>query len=202
MLKTIYFDLGNVLIFFNMPKMVSQISNCTGIPPEEIQGSLLKGNLRKLHETGVIDTEQLIRMIQKGSPKSFAFQEFTAAFSDVFTPNTELWPIVEQLKREGVRLVLLSNIGECHFHFIDSHYPILHQFDHKILSYEVGAWKPDPHIFQKALEHAQCKKEECFYIDDVPEFIASARKVGLQGEVFIDVPKLKQQLIDRGCHFL
>lgn len=74
----------------------------------------------------------------------------------------------------------------------------MHQFDHKVLSFEVGHWKPDPRIFQKALSFSNCAPEECFYTDDVPEFIASAKEVGLNGEIFIDVPTLKKELVKRG----
>lgn len=202
MLKTVYFDLGNVLVFFSLPKMFAQLSRCSGLSPEEIRQLLFDTDLRELYETGLIDTEQLYLAILQHAPKSFSLPEFMAAFSDIFTPNTEILPVVEKLKKEGIRLILLSNTSECHFHYTYAHYPIVHQFDHHILSYEVGAWKPDPRIFQAALEHSHCAPEECFYTDDIPDFIASARKAGLPGEVFTDVPHLKQQLIRRGCKFL
>jgi len=199
MIKTIYFDLGNVLIFFSLPKMFSQIAHCTGTAPEEVQKILFDTNLRELYEKGFIQTEQLYQTVQKQSPRPFSLQEFMAAFSNIFTPNVELWPVVEQLKKGGIRLILLSNTSECHFNYAYSHYPILQLFDHKILSFEVGVWKPDLQIFQKALGVAQCAPEECFYTDDIPEFIANASKVGLQGEVFTGVSQLKQVLMERGC---
>lgn len=193
-LKTVYFDLGNVLVFFSLPKMFAQLSHCTGLDAEELEKLLYGTELRQLYETGKIDTEYLYQVFRKIAPDPFTLPDFMTAFADIFTPNRELWPVVEQLKQQGVRLILLSNTSECHFNYVYSHYPILHHFDHKILSYEVGAWKPDPQIFQKALIHAQCAPEECFYIDDVPEFITAARNVGLRGEIFTDVPTLKQQL--------
>lgn len=202
MIKTVYFDLGNVLVFFSLPKLIAQISHCTGLTRAQVGQFYFDTDLRELYERGSVDTEQLYRMFLKQSPKTFSLQEFMFAFSEIFTPNTELWPVVEQLKKEGLRLILLSNTSECHFNYVFSHYPILQRFDHKILSFEVGVWKPDSRIFQKALEHSQCAQEECFYTDDIPEFIANARKVGLQGEIYTDVPKLKQHFIDRGCHFL
>jgi putative hydrolase of the HAD superfamily len=199
MIKTVYFDLGNVLLFFSLPKMFAQMATCTGMSPSAVQGLLYGTELRELYEKGLIDTEQLYRTFLKHAPHPFSLHEFMAAFSNIFTPNTDLWPVIESLKNQGIRLVILSNTSECHFNYAYSHYPILHQFDHKILSYEVGAWKPDPSIFTHALKHSQCAPEECFYTDDIPEFIAGAKKAGLHGELFTDVPALKQHLIDRGC---
>lgn len=199
-LKTIYFDLGNVLIFFSLPKMFDQMARCTGMTSSAVKQLLYETELRQLYETGLINTEQLYRTFLKHSPHSFSLHEFMAAFADIFTPNTELWPLVHDLKKQNIRLVLLSNTSECHFNYAYSHYPILQQFDHKILSYELGVWKPDPRIFEKALLHSHCASEECFYTDDIPEFIASARQVGLPGELFTDVNSLKKQLIERGCN--
>jgi glucose-1-phosphatase len=199
MLKTVYFDLGNVLLFFSPAKMFDQIAQCTGLLSAQVKELLYETELRERHEKGLVDTEHLYLAFLKQSRHPFSLHEFMTAFANIFTPNTDLWPLVTTLKKQGMRLILLSNTSECHFNYAYSHYPILHQFDHKILSYEVGSWKPDLRIFQKALSHSQCSPEECFYIDDIPEFIASAKKAGLPGAVFTDVPSLKQQLIQLGC---
>jgi len=201
MIKTVYFDLGNVLIFFSMPKMLSQLSNCTGIPVPKIKQLLLKSNLRELYEKGLIDTDQLYKTFVHHAHKSFSLHEFMINFSDIFTPNTEIIPIIKSLKKEKIRLILLSNTSECHFNYAYSHYPILQEFDHKILSYEMGVWKPDSSIFEKALTFSECEKEECFYTDDISHFIKSARRVGLPGEIYTDVPSLKGHLSERGLHF-
>ncbi len=202
MLKTIFFDLGNVLVFFSLPKMFEQISQCTGLSAEQIRKILFESDVRELYETGIIDTSQLHKIIQSVSQQPFSLEAFMAALSDIFTPNADLWPIVEKLKQNNLRLVLLSNTSECHFKHIESRFPVLRHFDHKVLSYEVGAWKPDVRIFQKALSEAQCAPQECFYTDDIPEFIQAARSVGLPGNVYSGVADLKEQLIERGCHFL
>jgi HAD superfamily hydrolase (TIGR01509 family) len=201
MIKTVYFDLGNVLVFFSMEKMFQQISQVTGLSPTEAEKNLFQTGLREHYEKGLIDTENLYQTFLSISPKTFSLQEFTFALSNIFTPNKEIWPVVEELKKQKIRLVLLSNTSECHFNYVNSQYPILQVFDHKILSYELGVWKPELEIFQKALQYSQCAKEECFYIDDVPDFIEKAKKVGLDGEVYLSVPQLKEQLIARGLHF-
>jgi len=200
-LRTVYFDLGNVLIFFSLPKLFSNLSHCTGLHAKEIETFFFKTDLRERYEKGVVSTEEVYQKFSAVAPKTFTLIEFTDAFSDIFTPNHEIWLLVKQLKQAGLRLVLLSNTSECHFEYADAHYPVLQLFDHKVLSYEVGVWKPDLGIFQHALKHAKCAPEECFYIDDISEFIESARKAGLPGEVFTDVSKLKQQLTERGCNF-
>lgn len=198
MLKTIFFDLGNVLIFFDHSKMLRQIAHCTGLTSDAVKNILVTEKVLMSYESGQIDTAGFCQIFKTRAPKPFALSDLFEAVSDIFTPNAALWPLVEQLKEKGCRLILLSNTSECHFIHVYATYPLLRLFDDMILSFEVGALKPDPRIFQAALAKAQCDPKECFYTDDIPEFVAGARKAGLDSEIFTSVPELKASLAKRG----
>ena len=201
MLKTIFFDLGNVLVFFSHPQMIRQIAACTGLDAVVVRKILFEEGFQNRYETGQIDTAQFFRIFQSKSPKLFSQADLAEAASDIFTPNPPLYPIIEQLKNKGLRLILLSNTSECHFAKVKAHYPVLKLFDDFILSYEVGALKPSETIFRKALSSALCPAASCFYTDDVPEFIQGARSAGLDGEVFTGVQSLTKALAARGLNF-
>ena len=190
-LKTVFFDLGNVLVFFSFPKMLDQIGNLSGMTSQRVKELLFDTNLRERYEKGQIGTNEVFKVFQSHAKGPCSLDEFKEAFCNIFTPNLELWSVVEELKAKGLRLILLSNTSEGHFEYCEKHFSILKLFNHKILSYKVGAWKPDEKIFKKALEVAQCLPEECLYIDDVPEFIESAAKLGLPGIVYQDTVNLK-----------
>lgn len=196
-MKTVFFDLGNVLIHVHLPKLLSGLENLSGLSREELQAFLKDKNIRERYETGKISTIEFYTMIQKRAKRGFSVKEFEEAFSNIFTPKTDVWPIVESLKKEKVKLVLLSNTSECHFEYSKKHYPILELFDDFVLSYKVGAWKPDAEIFETALKKANCSSENCFYTDDIPEFIESAKHIGLPGAVFKDAETLHIDLLKR-----
>ena len=189
--QTVFFDLGNVLLFFSHERMWAQLSDLTKIAPEILRQQFIEKGAFEAYETGRLATEHIFRTLKTLSNRSFSLLEAMRAASDIFTPNTELWPLVEELKSRGTRLVLLSNTNESHFNFAYSHYPILKLFDAYILSFQVKACKPQPEIFRRALQEAQGK---AFYTDDVPAFIEAARSSGLDAELFTDVPSLKQHL--------
>lgn len=198
MLKTIIFDLGNVLFFFDHTKMIRQIGHCCGIPPEALKKIFFQHRIHQDYEQGQINSEDVHKILVKHGTKPFTHQEWMEAASDIFIPNTDLWPTIEALKEKKIRLVLLSNTSEVHYNYLNSHYPILSLFDAKILSYEVKASKPQPQIFQAALRSIDCSIDQCFYTDDIAEFIAAARKEGIDGEIFVDVSGLKSHLLQRG----
>lgn len=193
--QTVFFDLGNVLVFFDLDRMVRQLASCTQIPEQLLKEQSFQ--LRKTfyqYEEGCLTTQELYQHLRSRTSHVFSLEDLQLAISDIFTPNLELWPIVEKLKNQGSKLVLISNTNESHFQFIQSRYPILNQFDRFILSYKVKACKPQPEIYQRALEEAQ---GNTFYTDDIPEFIEAGRLAGLDAEVFTDVPTLQHHLIAR-----
>lgn len=59
-------------------------------------------------------------------------------------------------------------------------------FDHIIISAEVGAVKPDPKIYQIALERAGVKPKEMVFVDDFAVNIEGCEKLGIKGILFKD----------------
>jgi putative hydrolase of the HAD superfamily len=106
------------------------------------------------------------------------------AIGDIFEPNDPVISIALALKKNGCRLFLLSNTCEAHFTFASSQFTFLKFFDGYVLSYEVGACKPEKKIYEKALELAGCGKEECFYTDDILSYIEMARSLEIDAEQY------------------
>ena len=94
--------------------------------------------------------------------------------------------------------MLVSNTNAIHFEMIRENYPLLRHFDALILSYEVQAMKPSPRIFEAAVRAAGCLPEECFFTDDIPEYVEAARAQGIDACVFEGFERLQQDLKNRG----
>lgn len=195
MKKTIIFDLGNVLIFFSYPKMVQQVADCTGLDPLYVKSLLEKYN--DPHERGHIDSLGIYENVRRLSNKNFNLTSFKRAMSDIFVPNDPVISIALDLKKKGHKLILLSNTCDAHFELASEQFPFLKAFDGYVLSYEVGARKPENRIYEKALEMAGCRKEDCFYTDDLLPYIQAARAMEIDAEQYTTPDKLIQHLNTR-----
>ena len=83
------------------------------------------------------------------------------------------------------RLVLLSNTNALHFAMIRANYGrLIRHFHDLVLSYEVGAMKPNRKIYDTAVARAGCEPGECFYTDDIAEYIEAARALGIDAVQF------------------
>jgi glucose-1-phosphatase len=184
MIRTVLFDMGNVLLHFSHDRMYRQMADVCGLSADAVRALLDEGDLQTAFESGWVSEAEFHRRFEEAAQRPVNFDQLSAAASDIFWSNDAMPPIVEALRRRGIRLVLMSNTNIAHFRFVREKYPVLARLDHWVLSYEVGVMKPRPEIYQAALAAIECRPEECLYTDDIPAYIDAARAFGLQAEVF------------------
>ena len=194
MIDTFLFDMGNVLVHFSHPLMCQQIAEVCGSSEEEIRRLLFDQGWENEFERGELTEAQFQTRLENHFRRPIDLPALVHAASDIFTLNAPMVPILRSLRRQGKRLVLLSNTSISHIEFVRREFEVLNEFDDFVLSYEVGAMKPQPAIFESALNKILCPPERCFYTDDIPAYIEAARLHGLQADVFTTPESLVGQL--------
>jgi FMN phosphatase YigB (HAD superfamily) len=121
----------------------------------------------------------------------------------IFKINSSITPVVAQLFAAGHRLGLLSNTCEMHWdYFADGRYSLVPEiFESVILSFRVGAMKPDAKIYAAAADAAHVRPEEIFFTDDTPGHVAAAREFGFDAVNYTDTPTLVRELRKRNVQF-
>jgi len=197
-IQTFLFDMGNVLVSFCHDRMCRQMGELCGRSGPEIRKLLIDTGLQWEFERGQVTPEEFHLRFEAAVETEVDRDRLAVASSDIFTPNESLSPVLLQLKSCGHRLVLLSNTTLWHFEFVRERFDVLKPFDDYVLSCRAGAMKPDAPIFEAALRAIHCDPADCFYTDDIPDYIAAGRKHGLDAEVFFDTEALILQLRQRG----
>ncbi len=200
MLRTLLFDLGNVLLRFSHERMFSQMAAACGCSVERVRQVLRDERLQAEFERGRLTPQAFYdRFTQAvGATDAVSFEQLCMAASDIFEPDEPMLALVSQLRASGFRLVLLSNTCQPHIEHIRDRYDVLDRFDACVLSYQVGAVKPEPAIFEAAAVAAQAAPQECFYTDDLEENVQAGRRFGFDAETFTDIGQLRRQLRRRG----
>lgn len=196
MKRTIFFDLGNVLLYFDHQKMCHQVANYTGLNIDLVQTIMHKYG--DSYERGDVNSQMMYDEVCQIAQKKLHFETLMHAVSDIFDPNEEVISIALKLKDKGHPLFLLSNTCEAHFSHATKQFPFIKQFDGYVLSYEARARKPEKKIYEKALEIAECQNNECFYTDDIFSYIESARSMQIDAEQYTTPQDLTQHLHARG----
>jgi HAD superfamily hydrolase (TIGR01509 family) len=194
MIKTVIFDLGNVLLYFNHDQMFLQLAKQLQLPFQHIKKRVLEEDWVTAYETGLLTTDEMLEKLQADSPHLPRRASLLEAMNSIFRENASLTPIVHQLKKQGKRLLIVSNTNEAHFQFIQRNFSFISAFDEVILSYEVKHAKPHRKIFEKAIEKALGGPHECFYVDDISTHVEAARNLGIDAEVYTSTEKLREDL--------
>lgn len=197
-IKTFLFDLGNVLLFFSHEQMCDQLGELCGRSGREIRELLIDSEQHLVYERGEIDEDEFHQWFQDITRTQVPLPALRDAVADIFEENASMFPVLDQFKQRGHRLVLLSNTNASHIRFVRRKYDVLERFDDLILSFETGAVKPESRIFEEALRRIGCAPQECFYTDDIPHYVERGRTFGLQAEVYTDTPSFLSQVEQRG----
>lgn len=195
MQRTVFFDLGNVLLFFDTLKMYRQIADLCSLELAEVT-ALIQHQVDP-YEKGLINTKHVHEDFSRLTKKEVDYNELCHAICNIFKPNVAVISIAEALKSKDIRLFILSNTCEAHFDFAFKTFDFLKLFDGYVLSYRVGARKPEKKIFEEALQIAQCPRESCFYVDDIPEFVHAAKSLSIDAENYTTPERLLAHLYQR-----
>ncbi len=192
-MKTIVFDFGNVIGFFDNTKTLRRLEPHTDLSSEEMLAVFRDSPLEDDYEHGRISSDEFIERAQAALKLRCSKEEIAKAWSDIFHPNEEMCKLVPRL-RGRFRLLLGSNTNELHAtHFRKQFAETLAHFDSLVLSHEVGARKPNIEFFHHCHRLAHGELSECVFIDDLPENVDGAVAAGLRGIVFKDVNDLIEQ---------
>ena len=196
-IEAVFLDLGNVLAFHDDAVLFRRLSDWGGAPPEQIRERMLA--LWEPINRGTLAGQELRRAVCRaaGSETPMASGPFFDLWNCHFRIHQDLLPMVETLLGQ-VKVLLLSNTNEMHWRFVRPLIPQFERFAGFVVSCDLLLAKPDPEIYQVALERAGVAPGNTAYFDDIPRFVEAACALGIHGRVFTDAPTFRAQLAELG----
>ncbi len=170
---TFLFDIGNVLLNLHFEKFHQAAFN-----KSQIDISHEMNSLKIQYETGLITTPEFIKNARQLIPQKLTSNQFIDSWNNIFSPNTPMWDLAQNLHDAHHTLILFSNTNQLHAeHFLNT-YPQFSIFKHHHFSHEIGSMKPEPNFYHSAIEKYQLNPTETIYFDDLPENITTGDSIG------------------------
>lgn len=195
--KAIIFDLGNTLIRFDHNISAKKLANLFHLDAERIRALFFDSELTQAFEKGLISPKGFHARMTKTLGVTLPFKDFVPIWNDIFWEDKEACDLARRLKN-SYKLFLLSNVNRLHFEYIEKKFDIIKIFDEVILSYAVGAIKPENIIFEDAVRRAGGDKSAVLYIDDRIDLIKEANVFGIESIRFEGADKLEKVLEEKG----
>lgn len=124
-------------------------------------------------------------------------ESFQAAIKEAIGINPNMYALVAELQEQEIPVALLSNIDERLARLIRQ-LNLYEPFQPCLLSCEIGVEKPDVKAYEILINQLGLAAQDVIFIDDKPENIESAKKVGLDAILFESEDQLRVELANRG----
>ncbi len=199
-IKAVIFDLGNVLINYDVHTAARNFSKISGISEKEIWRRFFLSNFEQSYTRGEITTREFYLKASEALGIKIPFKTFCHYWNNIFCENNGMAKLLSELKK-NYPLYLISNTNELHFNYVRKQFNILKFFKRTFPSHKIGARKPDPKIYRRVLRQINLKPQEVIFIDDMKSFVAGAKRVGIYAVRFQSVLKLRAVLKKIGIRF-
>lgn len=189
------FDLGNTLIKLAYERVLENICREASVTRDELIEILESpGGYRDMERGAVSFWEFYEFLCDRGGYRG-SIRDFHNVWSDFFDgPIAGVEELLERI-RAKYRVAFLSNSNEVHAELIPKKFATLFQKDDRfVFSHRFRVAKPDPEIFQRALEVIGALPQQVVFVDDLLENVLAARAAGMQSYQFTDALTLTREL--------
>jgi epoxide hydrolase-like predicted phosphatase len=192
--KAVIFDLGGVLLRTTNFAPRDRLAINLNMSRHELEDLVFGGESGNKVQLGQITVQEHWANLERQLHYS---PEELKALLDEFFEDDELDVAMLDYIRElhkRYKTALLSNAGNDLRQLIAEKWHFEDAFDKIIISAEVGMAKPDPGIFQLAVEKLGVKAEQAVFVDDMYRNVQGAKSIGLLGIHFQNPDQMRLDL--------
>jgi putative hydrolase of the HAD superfamily len=194
---SVIFDIGGVVLEWNPSKV---LADCYPDPAARATAreALLRHDDWQAFDRGELSEAELVSRAHARSGRSVGeFERLLAALWHSLTVKSDTVALLRSLQSRRVPLYCLSNMPAPVYGRLRQIHDFWDVFQGIVISGEVGLAKPSREVFELVLARYNLTASEAIFFDDVPENVAAARSVGIDGVVFRDADQCRGVLAER-----
>lgn len=201
MIKTVIFDIGNVLAGFRWKEYFDKYPYS-----EEVKKRIAKATVESPvwneYDRGNMTDEEIIEAFVENDPGiEKELRESLENIHGMLERFDYAIPWIKALKENGYQVLVLSNFSHKAVTDCAETLDFLPFTDGGILSYKEHVIKPQPEIYQILIERYKFVPEEAVFMDDLEANIKGAQKAGIQTILFQNEEQAKKELRELGVKF-
>ncbi len=194
MIKTVIFDIGNVLVNFHWREMYQE-KGLVGETFDRVANATILSPIWCEIDRGIMTYEEVLdAFVNQDKEMESEIRRVLADTHRIVTKREFAIPWICNLKERGLQVLVLSNFGKKLIDDNPDAMDFLPYTDGGILSYKDHLLKPEPEIYQLLLKRYGLSADECVFIDDLQENIDAAKAQGIHGIVFQSYEQAAEEL--------
>ena len=201
MIKTVIFDIGNVLTEFSWPEFYASFG-FDAATQERLARATVFSEDWKQFDLGILSDDEIIALFVENDPDiEKEIREVFANINGMLRRFDYAIPFIQDLKRNGYQILFLSNFFEKVLYECAYAMDFLSHMDGGVFSFKVNLIKPDPAIYEHLLTEYSLTPSECVFLDDTLPNIQAAQALGINGIHFKNLEQAKKELAALGVKY-
>jgi glucose-1-phosphatase len=193
-IEAVVLDLGGVVCRFVPDRRLRALARLTGAPASDIHAAVWASGLDTRADSGDLDHDEayaaVLGRLATGKGDGVSPGDLRAAWAAAFEPDEEVLDLVRSLDRP---VALFSNNGpiteDCLHRELAA---VGDAFDTVLLSWRLGATKPDPEAFVEAASLLGVAPQAVLYVDDSLDNVRAAAHRGWVAHPYRGVARLRR----------
>ena len=183
--RAVLVDLYDTLVWSEWPALRGEIEERLGISEADLIRAFV--TTRPARSIGTYDdAEGDLRAVLQAAgaePDPALVRELLGGMGAFLQTGVTLWddsmPVLRELRERGIKTALVSNCDHSTRAVVER-LGLVEATDATILSFEVGAAKPDPAIYLAALDALGARPAESLFVDDQAAYCDGAAVLGIE----------------------
>ena len=185
-IRAIFFDFGGVLLQHMDGVDHKALEALHGLPDRTLFDCVYRESRYRDHQVGACTQEEWIESVIGALSSRFGMtdaEEIWSAFEQAERPlNADMIALVKRLRVNAYKVGIISNTTPGMHRRLSERYPDFPPlFDDIVGSGDIKLAKPDPAIWQYAMERLGVQPAESVFTDDTKAYAEAATQIGMHG---------------------
>jgi putative hydrolase of the HAD superfamily len=178
-------DLYDTLVWSDWPELRALIERRAGVSSRQLLDAFDQTrSARAVGTYGSMEADLGVVLSAAGLPPDHALvRDLAALITGFLQTGVHLWddslPLLRELRSRGIQTAIVSNCDHGTRPVVER-LRLPDEADAVVLSFEVGSAKPDPGIYQTALDALGARPEEAVFVDDQTAYCDGAEVLGIR----------------------
>ena len=192
--RAVIFDFGGVLVRMVDDRPRRELAEQLGVELSRLDNLVFFSESAQRASRGEISVAMHWEAVRQAL--GIAPRDLSAFLQKYWSADDVNWRLLEYIRslRPRYRVGLLSNAWDDLRQTMHQRWNIDGLFDELIISAEVKMVKPDPRIFQLAVDRLKVQPKEAVFVDDIMENVEAARALGLVGIQYLELNQTLDEL--------
>ncbi len=183
-IKVVFWDLGGVIVRTEDRSKRERWEHRLGMEPRQLDRLIFGGDAGRKAALGELSMDEVWEWVRQELDLSQDdVQQLARDFWQGDDLDTELVAFIRGLRAQFLT-GLISNAWLELREMLESHWHIDDAFDDLVISAEVGFVKPDPAIYNLALDRLNVEADHAVFVDDFTQNISAATELGMHAVHF------------------